>query len=297
MRIPLKPNWQGFPAPFRRLLPRAADPRDIGARALSADAFEQAISRFKVDGTWKTTWSARHRLTDALLLERCAPDEATRILDIGASCGSTSLDLIGQLGARFARYYVTDLIMTLPCHRSGGAVYYYHPLERRCIMRASDLVVAYADVDAALPGLGALATHLIAKAPPLDAAGVGIADMMRPDLRALAEKDPRVDLREYDCLSPWPLESVDVIKTANVLNSVSFTEDQIARATANLARALRPRGHLLVTYNHGIERVSCFERDDDGRLRCVASLNGGTDVERVLRDRHIDATADAVEVS
>lgn len=282
MRLPLRINWQALPAALRPPGATAADPRDIAREDLSPEAFERAVSRFKIDGTWRTTWTARQPVTDALLEELRGGRTDLHWLEVGASCGSTTLDLLGRLNGGFGRYYATDLFQSLPVRRAGPVWYFYHPKSAACIMRVSDRTIAYHDVEAALPPLGWLASRLVAHGAGAAAGANGSVDLIRPELRAAARRDPRIVLLEHDCMRPWSREPVDVIKIANVLNRVSFEPRTIRDAAGHLMNALRPGGHLVVTDNRDTERVSVFRRSPVGGLALVRSVAGGTDVERAL---------------
>ena len=60
-----------------------------------------------VGGTIKITGGNRHPVADQMLIDNVDLSDAT-IVDIGASDGSTSVDLIGKLPA-LKRYVIADL--------------------------------------------------------------------------------------------------------------------------------------------------------------------------------------------
>ncbi|MCX6351414.1 MAG: hypothetical protein NTX03_06105, partial [Bacteroidetes bacterium] len=73
----------------------------------SPDLFSKAITNLRFGTTNKTTKPGRHQLCNKLMLSNIDFTNKT-ILDVGASDGSTSFDLINLLSNKFNNYFVTD---------------------------------------------------------------------------------------------------------------------------------------------------------------------------------------------
>ncbi|MCX6064370.1 MAG: hypothetical protein NT121_01230 [Chloroflexi bacterium] len=102
MRFPVKFNrsfWRNIP----KTLPSAADPRILCHGDVDEITFTRAVSTFKFGATFKSTQKARfpHSILELSHLEYGAKPI---ILDVGASDGSTSLDVMRAIP--FEKYYV-----------------------------------------------------------------------------------------------------------------------------------------------------------------------------------------------
>jgi hypothetical protein len=99
MRLPIRLNRAGWPASFGRLSVSFDDLRPLTRDlcVLSPAEFSIAVSRLQFGITFKTTRPGHHKQSDRLLLETYYGSKPV-ILDVGASDGSTSLDLIRALG-------------------------------------------------------------------------------------------------------------------------------------------------------------------------------------------------------
>ena len=58
---------------------------------------------------FKSTGPKRHQLSNDIFLRHVKDIESAVIIDVGASDGSTSLDVIEMLDSNFSKYYVTDI--------------------------------------------------------------------------------------------------------------------------------------------------------------------------------------------
>lgn len=258
MKLPVKFQRASLPG---RLAPNSLvmdDPRPLypgwGA-PLTGEAFTRAASALKLRGAFKTTAGGRHAASNALAADVFA-GRSPSILDVGASDGSTSLDLMEALAGGFSRYVVTDLFVEAACARRGRRVFFYD--RGRAEVAAGPVFVAYADTAGALPGMGLFARALLAAAPrPLPEAleaPEAVCGLMRPELLAMARRDRRVTVRAYDMFEPFSGSAeaaggFDLVKAANVLNPVYFGPERLRQALGNLGRAVAEGGRLLVVDN------------------------------------------------
>ena len=66
-------------------------------------------------------------------------------------------------------------------------------------------------------------------------------------------QDPRVSYRLHDVFSIWEGDSPDVIKVANLLRRLYFSDADITRALTAIHESLADRGHFLVVDNPRIK--------------------------------------------
>ena len=284
MQYPIKINRNILPLWLRKYLRSQVDTRTICRLDSNGDSFEDSISSIFIDTAWKYTREGRHLLTDQLIIEFVSKVPAVSILEVGASCGCTSLELLNRLPGSYKQYFVTDRFFTILFQVKNGATYFYHPLKKHCIMRVSDWCVAYEDVQNALVPLGAIANRLLARAPQYNSAHGHCASMLHPHLNRRIESDSRIVVMEYDILSAWPNEPVDIIKVANVLNPCSFVDEEIQMAIRHLRNALKAGGKLIITDNRDVEQVSMFSKSEAEKLILQKRLNGGAEIEKLVTE-------------
>lgn len=282
MRLPLKLNVRGWPVTAPKVLPVCADPRDLLDDSADGTKFSNAVSTLKFGPTFKTTSSGRFPRT----VEKLAQlrfETPPVVLDVGASDGSTSLDVIGAVA--FRRYYCTDLNHECRVMRDGAWTYFYSA-DGEPLLAASSCWVVYGDTESALPFFGAAARRVLARAPQLEADAQRIA-LVNPALRQL--RDSRVTVQRYSVLDTWTGEPADLVLAANLLNRGYFSDESLVRIVGNLRKALSPTngGWLVLVDNRDIERSSLIEirgRNVELRERVDAGVEVEDLVLRALRN-------------
>ena len=282
MRFPIKINREFFPPWLCNILPSQGDPRKLLIPDLRQDDFEHSISAIKIGDTWKSTRKQRHVLSDKMILEFVNSRKRPSFLEVGASSGSTSLDLLDQLGGNYERYYVTDLSFEIVSVKQKGVTYLYHPVSGQCIMRVTDRFLMYEDVEKALFHFGWIVSKKIADAPPSDSLNHTTINLLHPVLRDLIVSDPRIVVKRHDILEPWPYDTVDVVKVANVLNREYFSTDEIRAILENVKKALKKNGRLIVIDNRDKEMASMYSVDSDGQYVVQNEINGGTAISDII---------------
>jgi hypothetical protein len=277
MKFPIKPNGAGWPSAIsRRLAITSEDPRLLanGFSALSPARLSAIISVLKFGTTFKTTNPGRHEHSNRYLLEVYRSAQPS-ILDIGASDGSTALDLVQTLRDSFRRYFATDLNLSVRYGEDGRGVVYFADHTDQCVLRVSKRWLVYADVSGAWFPLGPLAQRLLTRA-------AGVPDwrevlLIQPELLKLSEQDPRIVVTKYDMFVPWTRERPDLIKMANVLNPSYFSDRQLVQALRVQCSNLAPSGRLLIADNRDhLEKFSVFYKTPTG-MRLEYTHAGGAD--------------------
>jgi hypothetical protein len=237
---------------------------------LDSDAFSRAVSVLKFGATFKTTCGGRFPSTIAKLasLEFAEPPV---VLDVGASDGSTSLDVMRSL--TFRKYYCTDLNIECRVARRGEWTYFFS-YDGTPVVAASESWVAYNDNTGSVPVLGRAASAIFRRAPVLSDAGR--VELINPALRS--QTGERVIVQRHSALDRWGGEPCDLIIAANILNRAYFDDEQLARIVENLGRALRPEGWLAFIDNRDTERSSLIAVTPKG-VRVHVRIGEGAEVE------------------
>jgi hypothetical protein len=280
MRIPIKINRSSLP-PFLRRIPSKHDPRDLITQPSEGD-FEKSVASIKIGDTWKTTSRQRHVLSDRLTVEAISATPDAVVLEIGASAGTTSLDLLDKLDGKFGCFYVTDIYFELGYVIDGKTTYFYHPVDNNCIMRVTDRLLAYEDTAGAIFPLSGMAKRAFSSAPKIDRADIDHVSLVQPELLELSRSDSRIVIEEYDVFDSWPHEPVDVVKVANVLNKVYFSDSEILSALSTIKGAMKAGGVLVITDNRETEKVSVFAKGSDGAFVLSDQVNGGSEIQGLV---------------
>jgi hypothetical protein len=242
MRAPVRAVRGGWPAAWERRAPRLfrADPRVLLDEEPSAEDFRAVMSIIHVGDTIKITQADRHAAADALLLEHVDLTGAT-VVDIGASDGSTSVDLVAKI-PELRSYVIADLYLELSAVEVGRHLILTDP-HGTCVLVAGRRLMGWPSLSRVVRALYA---PLIARARRRPAHPVLL---LGPAARRLVREDPRVTTRVHDVFQPWNGPAPDVIKVANLLRRLYFADEDIKRALRALAAGLPEGGHLLVVDN------------------------------------------------
>jgi len=264
MRLPIKINKAGWPSLFSRLSFAFEDPRIFAhhAPSLSPSGFSAAVSCLQFGITFKTTRPGRQGHSDRFVQDAYCGSKPV-ILDVGASDGSTSLDLVQALGSNFACYFVTDLNLFARCGSDRRGNIYFLDERGACILRASERFLIYADFSRAHFPLTFIAKLLLNRYR-------GVANwcdvpLIQPELLRLAAIDSRIVVKRYDVFSPWDGERPDLIKVGCLLYGDYFSDAQMKQALSIQCSNLAPNGRLLlVSEDDDVEKFSVFRKGSTG---------------------------------
>lgn len=274
-RYPVRPIRGRWPAPLERRASRFfwVDPTLILDQGADDDSYRLAMNAFSMGETIKITQRDRHPEVDDLLIEH-VDIQGAHILDVGASDGSTSADLIERL-PDFATYTIADLHLYAEVASSRRHTVFLQtdgdpflvvgrrllawPRESRIILNLYKRVIDQALRSDRQPVL-----------------------LINPRVRRLADRDLRIRFAVHDVFTPWAGEPLDVVKAANLLRLDYFAADQLVDAFGAILRSLREGGHLLVANNlraPGAPFGGGLFRKRDSRFEVVATAGSGLDVE------------------
>ena len=198
--------------------------------------------------TIKITGGNRHPVADQMLIDNVDLSDAT-IVDIGASDGSTSVDLIGKLPA-FKRYVIADLHFHLSAVRAGRRTLFYDS-DGTLILVVGPRVLGW---PSASRFVRVLYSGFDIRARRSTTAGVPVL-LLNPAARALIDADPRVTYQVHDVFTPWVGPQPTVIKVANLLRRLYFTDEVVASGLRAIAGSVGERGYFLLVDNVRLKGV------------------------------------------
>lgn len=239
------------------------------------------MNAFHLGGTIKITGMDRHPGADELILGLDRGD--LRILDVGASDGSTSLDLIARLPG-FRSYVISDRYLTVRAVRSGRHLVFFDPTPE-AILVVGPRMLAWPSLSRAVALLYRAAITDARAA--LDRRG-RVVSMLNPAVRRTVAADGRVTAATHDVFQPWTGHPIDVIKIANVLRRLYFSDAEILRALTAVIDSLPDGGHLLVVDNPRIPGIA---------YRAGLYRRAGDRFTRVGTTEHPPEVADLVEAA
>lgn len=242
------------------------------------------MSMIHVGSTIKITGVDRHGAADDLLLQH-VDLEGARIVDIGASDGSTSVELVRRL-PEFASYVMADLYLKLDAVAVGRRVVFTDP-HGRCVLVAGPRVVAWPSLSRTIRLAYAGVIARARRRAPREVLLLG------PEARELVRTDSRVTARVHDVFQTWAGETPDVIKVANVLRRLYFSDADIRRALDALLASLGEGGHLLVLDNPRIPGVAIragLYRRGGGHFTLVAQTEDAPEIADLIATAELAAT-------
>lgn len=250
MRVPIRPLHGRWPAWLERRFARFfwSDPGVVLDKEATPEAFTKAMSAFLVGGTYKITGAARHPNVDSLLIDHVDLADTT-ILDVGASDGSTSMDLIRRL-TDFRSYTIADKYLVVGAERTRRHKLFYDQ-DNSCVLIVGPRSVAW-------PSLSMLVRvmywPLVARAARTQEQRENVL-LVNPAVRALMAADKRVSVASHDVFKPWQGPRPDVIKVANLLRRLYFDDQTITLALDALLQSLADGGYLLIADNSRLKGV------------------------------------------
>ena len=271
MRFPIKLNRSYWAQYLTQILPSASDPRILCSEVIDEATFTSAVSTFKFGATFKSTKKARFPLT-VMELSTLSYRNRPTILDVGASDGITSLDII--MAIPFNKYYVTDLNIEVSYQQSENNTWFYDE-KGACILMVTDKWVNYPDTAGAIFPFDRIVHKIFASAPKQISPAPKIT-LINPLL--ISKNNNAILIEKHNILEAWPHEKVDLVIAANILNRGYFTASEIEQALKKLVLALNEGGRIAIIDNRSIEKTTIFQIEG-GIAKIVKKINGGTEIE------------------
>jgi SAM-dependent methyltransferase len=296
MRLPIRLNPTAVPRPLRRLLaPLSAvgDPSrlaflgdqygrvPIEERSSIAAEYSRCVSALKFGNTYKTTAAARLTRSEAVLEAHLTRSGAGHVVvDLGASDGTTSVDLYERIQRNVRHFIAADLNDSiLACnYRKGVAI--VSPAGEP-IVDVTPRLLWYADATGANWLYRRLVRRRVERFPRSpEAARIRL---LNPRFLDLVSRDPNVEFLRLDMFEPLPVTAT-AVRVSNLLNLLYFPADRIAAALRSICRNLADDGLLLISRdssNTGEQEDGTLFRKSGGRLAIVDTIGSGSEVEPI----------------
>lgn len=264
---------------------------DEAARARVSSEFSRILDDLCIDGSWKRTLPRRLQRSESVLcrlLRADSPGETLDVLDLGASDGITTVELLHALrraGMAGARLHLADLTLTLHCYGAGALVEYRTARGEAVLARLGRLGLRLPRSPRRFDGLSTLLARLYLSLASIRARlqETGTISLINPTVRA----EPDLAAFEFDVLGRDDAlgGGFDAIRASNVLNKENFTQNQLLCALGKLNAYLREGGYLLVSRSDiaagEIERGSVWRRRGPGFIP-VEDFGGGSEISAVV---------------
>lgn len=256
-------------------VPKIKDPSNLLADNISSQEFSEAVSTFKFGKTFKTTNPNRHQKTDEFILPYCKP--SFNFLDVGASTGITSFELMQKLEFKFNKFFVTDFNLSINCAKYNGENYYFTE-DGDCILIAGKSFIKYPQESSLITKIYKERLHE-AEQQTLEKILLII-----PELRKKIDVTNAIGLMRHNVLNPWKDESLDIIKAANLFNRSYFSDQEILKGVGHLFDALNDKGLLVIIDNREKEKSSIFQKSSSA-LEPIKTIEGGTEVHSLIESK------------
>lgn len=257
-----------------------------------ADKFSHVLHDLRMAGTWKRTNRGRLPVTERMIATHLAPepDRPIELLDIGASDGITTLDLVAALRRPFGdriRAVMADINLALLRYRMGPLVEYRaangEPIMARIGRIGLRLSGGRREDGAATDRLGALylACGSLRRAMRLD--------KRIPLVHPLVAGEAAIAAIELDCLvrDEALVDRFLAVRASNVLNRAYFTPSQLTAAVGNIHAYLRAGGCFVVSRNHdepgGETEHGSVWRKEGRRFAALAAFGAGSELDEAIR--------------
>ncbi len=273
MPLPIKLNKSKWKVKLPGII---NDPRLLLNHNKDINDFESSLRFIKFDNTYKYTIKNRQPLTDKFILDNIKNKKDLSVLEVGASCGINSIDLVKKILPSLKTYFLTDLFFDIPYIIEDNITYFYNPRSCKCVMAISDFFVFYGTIKTKLPLFNKMCNEVINSAPDIKKCKDKL-NFLHPLIKDLKMKDSRIIDMEYDVFTEWKQNKIDIVKCANILNKSYFSRSEIDIAMKNLTKSLKENGILAITRNPNktSKEISSIYILKNNKLQLLTTINGG----------------------
>jgi hypothetical protein len=250
--------------------------------------FSEAMDSFKLHGVFKSTKADRHHETQKFLKEYIDKlQKPVVILDVGASDGTTSLQLINLIENKIEKFYVTDYNIKCNYIKENGFTYFFNTQSDNCFLIASNTFVFYPENKRLF--------NLFFNKSLTSFQNKSKTELLlcNHELKLKANNDDRIEILDYDIFKPWQKKKPDIIVVGNLLHPTYFSNEDIYRALNNCYITLKDNGILVIIRNSWLSKNCEVELSviykKNNMKRCfqqIFEVNGGVEInEFVLSSR------------
>ncbi len=245
--------------------------------------FSKAMSSFKFFGVYKSTKFDRHNKTHKFLIQYMTNlHDPPIILDIGASDGTTSLQLIEKTNSNFKKYYVTDYNIKCEYIDKGNFTYFFDQNEN-CFLITSMKYSFFPENKMLFNLLSRNKLSRIKGKPKHELL------LCNQNLKLKAEANEKIKIMFYNIFEPWEMEQPDIIIIGNLLNPIYFTSEEIFKGLFNCFNAMHKNSVLAIIRNSGLnmneetELASVYKKNVEARtFEQIIQINGGVEINNFV---------------
>ena len=275
-----------------KLITRNFDPASRLHRYLfHADPEDRVLHDIRVGGVWKRTGSARLENTLRVIDDylRREPRESVNVLDLGASDGTTTIELVERLRKTYrVTAWLADKYLWLDRFERGRVVEYRTTDGAPVMVRRGRLALRLPRSEHRWHLLANLLASLYMRYRPA-MHPAGRISLMQPRINEY----PDIHVIELDALrrNEELVGKMDVIRASNVLHREYFDERQIATAVGNLHDYLRDGGCMVISRNvdrgaqdRGAQEIECgslWRKTPQGFV-LESEFGGGSDIRSLV---------------
>ena len=274
--MPIKLNRNYWKSKLLSLLPSAYDPSYLASNEpVSDEQFTQAVSSLNFGGIYKTTKKNRYPLTFEKILNLDLESDSI-ILDIGASDGMASLDLLKKL--KFKKYYVTDKNIQVKVSKDNNSSHFYD-VDGNPILTTFQKFIIYSDTEGAWFPFNIIADKYLPKEKGRDFVDIVLVN---PEIIKLKEEKSEIEICCFDIFSSWEKEKADLIVAANILNPTNFSLEQFDIIFSNLNKALKPDSKIVIIDNRGEVETSTGFKFDGNKYEVLFDVGAGAEIKSLF---------------
>lgn len=276
---------------------RTASP---AARARLAAEFSDIVRDIRVRGVWKRTAPGRLRESERALCAVLAPrgDSAVHVLDLGASDGVTTVELVRALrtaGAVRVHAVAADRDLVLVPHRRGPVVEYRATDGEPVLLAVGRLAVRLPRSEHRWHVVSTLVARAYLRWAGRFRRSLTAAEPISLLSPVVAADEPSIEVVVMDCLVEHAdfHGRFDAIRASNLLNPRNFTVAQLRSVLVFCHRYLRDGGCVVVSRNEAraggeVERGAVWARTPTG-FQPSDRFNGGSEIDALVESIHVSA--------
>ncbi|MEI7480758.1 MAG: hypothetical protein WCK75_00265 [Elusimicrobiota bacterium] len=215
--------------------------------------FSEVMTLFRSGPSYKTTAAGRSPLTDRAILSKSKAGDI--ICETGVSDGISAFGLLANAGNK--KVILTDIQISFLYKDFGPARIFYNK-EDFCL--SFKFLFFY------------ICTGVKTGAAPATAGQISLLNPL------ISEKLGAAGIQQFDVFSGTLNFKADIIKCANVLNSVYFSPQEAKLAMENLSKNLKDSGWIFISQNH--------EKYRDGEAYLALQKQGGVLILREELNSH-----------
>lgn len=266
-----------------------ANPDRLQDETISAQGFSEILSDIVISGTWKLTRGGRLIETQNKIIRFLDNKVKYRILDIGASDGSTTCDLVSEITEKKGKAVdaiIADRFLFLDIYENKYVREYRTTDGTPILAKFGKFALRLPRSEHKLAILTNMLIRLYLMSGFIRKGLIfkGKINLLSPVVRSCSSIQAReVDVMEVNRENTG---SFDVIRASNVLLTINFNNDQLAHIINNIFSMLNQEGLLVISRNQiengqETERGSIWQKKGN-TLSLLDEFGGGSEIGHLV---------------